>query len=69
MLCIQVPINEISCPLKKSWKFRWRNARNVVVRRGRSGWGSAFWSGEFEEGTFVLMMLVLVPVMQLELPG
>ena len=30
MLCIQVPISEMSCPLKKSWKLRWRNARKVA---------------------------------------
>jgi hypothetical protein len=30
MLCIQVPISEMSCPLKKSWKLRWRNARRVA---------------------------------------
>jgi len=30
MLCIQVPISETSCPLKKSWKLRWRSARKVA---------------------------------------
>src|SRR5713226_5371824 len=29
-LCIQVPIREMSCPLKKSWKLRWRKARRVA---------------------------------------
>src|SRR5579864_8420428 len=32
MLCIQVPISEMSCPLKKSWKLRWRKARKVAGR-------------------------------------
>jgi len=30
MVCIQVPIREMSCPLKKSWKLRWRKARRVA---------------------------------------
>jgi hypothetical protein len=30
MLCIHVPISEINCPLKKSWKLRWRKARKVA---------------------------------------
>src|SRR5580693_599822 len=32
-LCIQVPISEISCPLKKSWKLRWRSARPAACQR------------------------------------
>jgi len=38
MFCIQVPMREISWPLKKSWKLRWRSARKVteslVVQNG-----------------------------------
>jgi hypothetical protein len=30
VVCIHVPISEMSCPLKKSWKLRWRNARKVL---------------------------------------
>ena len=33
MFCIQVPTSEISCPLKKSWKLRWRRARRVTGKR------------------------------------
>jgi hypothetical protein len=33
MFCIQVPIKEMSCPLKKSWKLRWRKARRVAGSR------------------------------------
>jgi len=29
--CIQVPISEISCPLKKSWKLRCRSERNATA--------------------------------------
>jgi len=55
MLCIHVPMSEMSCPLKKSWKLRWRRARNVVVKlRFRScalgGAASSFCRGE--ESTF-----------------
>src|SRR5713226_1133722 len=32
-LCIQVPIKEMSCPLKNSWKFRWRRARQASCQR------------------------------------
>src|ERR1039458_2156648 len=28
-------MREISCPLKKSWKLRWRKARRVVAHLGR----------------------------------
>jgi hypothetical protein len=28
-----VPIREISCPLKKSWKLRWRSARHAACQR------------------------------------
>src|SRR5271154_1738379 len=31
-VCIQVPVSEISCPVKKSWKLRWRIARSVADR-------------------------------------
>ena len=27
-------MRDISCPLKKSWKLRWRKARSVVAHRG-----------------------------------
>ncbi len=48
MVSIQVPINEINWPLKKSWKLRWRSARNASGSRERGGpasdleliWGS-----------------------------
>src|SRR5580704_12794107 len=30
MLCIQVPIREMSWPPKKSWKLRWWKARRVA---------------------------------------
>ena len=40
ILCIQVPISEISCPPKKSWKLRCLSARNVTGR---------FWRGSVEE--------------------
>jgi len=40
MLCIQVPISEMSWPLKKSWKLRWRSARrvagNAIARAGEA---------------------------------
>jgi hypothetical protein len=32
MLCIHVPIREISCPLKNNWKLRCRKARNAAGR-------------------------------------
>src|ERR1700676_1368927 len=32
-VCIQVPTREIICPLKKSWKLRWRSARNMPAAR------------------------------------
>src|ERR1043165_8122643 len=32
-VCIQVPVSETSCPLKKSWKLRWRRARKVTGSR------------------------------------
>src|SRR5271167_1215011 len=36
MLCIQVPTSEISCPLKKSWKLRWRSALIVMLHVGEA---------------------------------
>ena len=33
--CIQVPISEMSWPLKKSWKLRCRSERNISSRRER----------------------------------
>src|SRR5882757_3991027 len=30
-VCIHVPINEISCPAKKSWKLRCLNARATLA--------------------------------------
>src|ERR1700693_5972969 len=43
MICIQVPTSEINCPLKKSWKLRWRSERNIP---GTRGWSSNFLSEE-----------------------
>ena len=31
-VCIHVPIREMSCPLKKSWKLRWRSARPAACQ-------------------------------------
>src|SRR5436305_1777784 len=52
MLCIQVPISETSCPLKKSWKLRCLSARNVVVRVLPFCCRAGSFSGGWEEGTF-----------------
>lgn len=30
-------MRETSCPLKKSWKLRWRSARSVVAHLGGDG--------------------------------
>src|SRR5450631_487850 len=35
-VCIQVPIREMSCPLKNSWKLRWRMARRAAGKRRTS---------------------------------
>jgi len=36
-------MSEISCPLKNSWKLRWRKARNVAERLSVSGELSGAW--------------------------
>jgi len=53
-----VPIREINCPLKKSWKLRCRNARPAACQRslGLSGAGplvadTLSWMGTFDSGT------------------
>ena len=54
-LCIQVPIREMSCPLKKSWKLRWRMERRAVGKRRESGGalGSReLCAGAWDEATF-----------------
>src|ERR1700690_833834 len=47
-VCIQVPMREMSCPLKKSWKLRWRMARKAAGRRRASE--DPFVSGGFCDG-------------------
>jgi len=52
-------MREISCPLKKSWKLRWRRARDATCHRdARPKTGSGlravvvFWVLGFDSGTF-----------------
>ena len=50
-LCIQVPISEISWPLKKSWKLRCRKARPATCQRDKApAGGSLCTAGSFSIG-------------------
>ncbi len=56
-VCIHVPISEINCPLKKSWKLRCRRARPAACQRPPAALAAlsvdAFsWMGFFESATF-----------------
>src|ERR1700752_1134908 len=52
-VCIQVPIKEISCPLKKSWKLRCRRARPAACQRNVPA-SELFWMELLESATFHL---------------
>src|SRR5580704_728928 len=50
--CIQVPISEINCPLKKSWKLRCRSERTIPRARERLS-GSVLCGRDFAIGLIV----------------
>ena len=62
-VCIQVPIREISCPPKKSWKFRWRRARPAGCQREPPplGLAESFWMAVFESATGTISLMRNLP--------
>jgi hypothetical protein len=55
-----VPIKEMSCPLKKSWKLRWRNARPAACQRLSVAPLAATFSGmpDFDSATIARWMML-----------
>src|SRR6266404_5732404 len=53
---IMEAVRETSCPLKKSWKFRWRRARRVLAHFGGVAVFAPLFLGVVEFGVLVTLL-------------